>query len=106
MALALLPPLEKQKTKVTWVCGSEAAPLLQGRTSRLIIVNEKKLFRGNPIEWLKLWCQIGWFFDCVITAHVDWRYRLVSAFTWAKQRRVFVPTPGKYHAEEYARLVE
>jgi ADP-heptose:LPS heptosyltransferase len=118
MALPMLDHLKKEGAHVTWVVGEQPAPLLQsiGLVDELIMVDEQKLLKGNLLHQLpqlfKLWRRLGRrFFDQVLTAHVDWRYRLLALFVRASERKSFsrgrkrpFPVPGRYHAHEYMRL--
>lgn len=118
MALPMLTYLKEQHFHVTWICGRIVAPLLEATKliDELIIVEEKKLLKGSLSQKLgnlfKIWFQLQRRpFDLVITGHADPRYRLISRFVKAKERRSFsrenerhFPLPGRYHGNEYLRL--
>jgi heptosyltransferase-2 len=120
MALPMLSAIcgNHPEASITWVCGNVAEPILRrfSEIDELIVVDEKKLIAGNVVEkilallalWLKLW---GRRFDFVLTGHADRRYRLLTVPVRAETRRSFShtgrrwPVPGRYHADEYVRLV-
>lgn len=106
------------EAKITWICGKIVAPLIKAANAadELIIVNEQRLFKGNAankiIELLKIWHQIFLHrFVVLCIGHADFRYRLLALPAIAKTRRNFrhypnpIPIPGRYHANEYLRLV-
>ncbi len=122
MSLPILTAIHKKypQSKITWLCGSQAAPLLRAaqQINSILEVDEKKLLAGS--FWLKLkhlfktWKQIGFFkrFDLILTLHPDPRYRLLSFFCrcadrrhWGENRSRFIPIPGRYHAHEYLHLL-
>lgn len=103
---------------ITWICGEIVAPLLKATNAadQLITVNEPRLFAGNLIikitELLKIWSQIFLHkFDVLCIGHADFRYHLLVLPAIAKIKRNFrhyphpFPIPGRYHANEYLRLV-
>ncbi len=121
MALSMLDPIFQKdpEASVTWVCGKTVEPLLRavGKINELIAVDEKKLLTGGfwerGREVLSVWARLmGKRFDLVVTAHSDPRYRLLSLAAIGKVRRSFGhsggrawPVPGRYHGDEYARLI-
>jgi ADP-heptose:LPS heptosyltransferase len=114
MALPMLSYLKGEKARITWVVGEQPSPLLAatGLVDELICVDEEKLLKGKVRELFKVWKKLGVRrFDLVLTAHVDWRYRLLTLFVRARVKRAFTrkgkrpfPIPGRYHAHEYLRL--
>ena len=120
MSLPMLSFLKERypNCKITVVCGQIVAPLFAqtNLVDEVIIVAEKRLLAGNLL--MKSFSLIGvWIrlslrkFDLVLTAHPDWRYRLLSLFVRAKEKRSWdrfkspiMPIPGRYHAAEYLRL--
>ena len=103
---------------ITWVCGEIVAPLLRATNAadQLITVNEQRIFKGNIIvkitELLKIWRKIFFRkFDMSCVGYADFRYRFLALPAIAKTKRNFrhypnpFPIPGRYHANEYLRLV-
>ncbi|HLB53122.1 MAG TPA: glycosyltransferase family 9 protein [Chlamydiales bacterium] len=107
MAMPLLTYFHNER--LTWVIGKQAAPLLQGKVETLIVVDEERLFKGTLaqrfIELSQVVLQLaGRKFTLILTIHTDWRYQLISCFTFAKKRKSFCPLPGQYHSSEILRL--
>jgi heptosyltransferase-2 len=120
MSLPMLTYLRDQypKAHVTWVCGKQVAPLLHAThlIDRIIEIDERKLLTGNLFTRLialgQIWRKVAGRYDLCITAHADPRYRLISLPIRCSSRRFFNrkgkrmhPIPGRYHAEEYVRLL-
>ncbi len=120
MSLSMLPFLKERhpNCKITVVCGRIVAPLFKqtNLVDELISVDEKWLLVGNLLKktvslfgvWSRLFLRK---FDLVLTAHPDYRYRLISLFVIANEKRSWdrfkspiMPIPGRYHAAEYLRL--
>lgn len=105
--------------RITWVVGEKIVPLLQstGRIDQIVSVSEGSLFGNSKINSLKtLWgvwkTLFGMKFDLAIVCHKDWRYRLFLLSIRSKEIRIFkkrggrvFPVPGRYHGNEYLRLV-
>lgn len=121
MSLPLLTYLKERypTAHVTWVCGRPVVPLIRATNAvdQIIALDEKSLLTGNVfsrcIVLMNLWRQIGGrFYDLCITAHSDPRYRLLSLpircklhRSWSQKGKRVGPLPGRYHAEEYVRLL-
>ncbi len=93
-SLSMLNYLEN--SEITWVAGKNLSSLIKASDYRinLLTVDENKLFHGKIIERLlevfKIWKKIGFrFFNQIIVAHSDWRFRIFSLFSWANQIRFF-----------------
>jgi heptosyltransferase-2 len=83
----------------------------------LVVIHDRRLLKGGvpgafsvlaPL-WLKF---LGKSFDLIVTGHSDSRYGLLSFTALGKIRRQFGespegrwPVPGRYHADEYVRLI-
>jgi len=113
-ALRVLHP----DTHLTWVVGKTSQPILDWieGVDTTIVVDEQRLLAGRfdsrLRETLRLWRALaGKSFDLVVTGHSDPRYRLLSAPVRTRARRSFArgtragPLPGRYHGDEYARLI-
>ncbi len=121
MALSILGEIDRRwsDAKITWVCGESTAALLKNieRINELVVVNDRKLLRGGVLGALSvlipLWLRFfGKSFDLIVTGHSDSRYGLLSLTVEGKIRRRFRykpegrwPVSGRYHADEYVRLV-
>lgn len=121
MALSMLDALLQKDpgARITWVCGRTVEPLLKatGKIHELVVVDESKLLRGNalqkPAALLTAGVRLlGRRFDLIVTGHSDPRYRMLGRFSFGKTRRSFGsdkgrawPVPGRFHGDEYARLV-
>jgi heptosyltransferase-2 len=121
MSLLMLEAIDRQwpGSKITWVCGESVAPLLKTIEwiDELVVVNDRKLLKGGKLgavsQLLPLWLRfLGKGFDLIVTGHSDSRYGLLSLTAWGTIRRRFgdskegrFPVPGRYHADEYVRLM-
>jgi len=107
------------EARVTWLCGEKIVPLLQstGAVDQIVSVNEEALFGPSRIDALKtlwgVWRALFWKkFDLAVVGHKDRRYRLLTLSTRTSETRMFgrkksraFPIPGRYHGDEYLRLV-
>lgn len=105
--------------RITWLAGKKIVPLLKtaGGIDRIVSVDEEALFCSSRLDSLKallsVWCTLFWKkFDLVVLGHADWRYRLLTLSVLSQETRMFVrkngklfPVPGRYHGDEYLRLV-
>jgi heptosyltransferase-2 len=121
MSLAMLKEIDRQwpGAQIAWVCGEGAAPLVEAvrRVDEIIVVNDQKLLKGGLPGALgaliPLWFRfLGKSFDLIVTGHSDPRYGWLSLTAHGKIRRQFGegkegrwPVPGRYHADEYVRLI-
>jgi lipopolysaccharide heptosyltransferase II len=103
---------------VSWLCGKSVAPLLEvaGAVDEVIAVDDEALFKGGASRRLRelsrLWARLARaHFDLVITAHGDWRYRLLTLpLVGCEHRRLGAAglrplVRGRHHSNEYVRLV-
>jgi len=112
MSMAMLPYLKREYPgcRITCVCGGIVAPLFRqsGLVDEIVQVDEKRLLVAAKLRSLiRIWKRLFMRkFDLVLTAHKDPRYRLISLFVRAKERRSWdaVPTIGRYHARQYLEL--
>src|SRR5215469_5138263 len=120
MAMSLITALRQQDpmAEIVWVCGEAVAPLLCEIPSiELIQVNEKRLLMGSWIEkfrevsfvWRRLFVR---HFDIILVGYSDPRYKVLTFPAITSVRRAFnrsrgrpFPVPGRYHGDEYVRLV-
>jgi heptosyltransferase II len=114
MALPLLSAIRKKypDAHLTWLCGAQIAPLIRATrlVDQILEVDEKQLLAGSffakILHLLQVWRHIGCkHFDFILTLHPDPRYRLLSLFSFAPDRKHFQPRRGHYHAEEYSSLL-
>lgn len=120
MSIPMIDAIRRREpdAHITWICGKSVATILRGYPiEKLIIIDDQKLLGGGLSEklWevLKIWKQLKYSsFDFIITAHSDWRYRILSWVCRGKERRSFSrwgerpwPIPGRHHTDEYIRLV-
>ena len=118
MALPMLGAIREidEGARITWVCADTVAPLLKELSSidELLVVDEGKLLGKRGVllaacELAKVCLRLaGRRYDLVVTGHRDYRYRLLSCTVRSDKRRSFSrnwPVPGRYHADEYIRLV-
>src|SRR5689334_2892526 len=121
MALPMVTALRAQDadTKITWLCGRSAAPLVERveGIDECVVVDDVAILSGNRAQKTQA-VMAGWSslrgrrFDLVITAHSDPRYRVLGARVRARQRRWLGEhgerprlVPGRYYGDEYVRLV-
>lgn len=96
---------------ITWLCGTAPAPLLKatGIIDEIIQVDEKELLTGDVSTkiWsvMKIWKILAFrFFDQVFIGNLDPRYRLLTLFTHAREKKSLSLMPGRYHSDEYVRM--
>lgn len=107
------------EARITWLGGEKIVPLLQCTNviEQIVAVNEKDLFGDSRIGALKallgVWITLlGKVFDLAVIGHKDWRYRLLVLSSLRRETRMLgrmrdrlIPVPGRYHGDEYLRLV-
>jgi heptosyltransferase-2 len=121
MALSMINEIDERypDAEITWLCGDIISPLIKSitRINIVIVLNENKLLAGSKLEQisviLKTWIKLLFKnYDLVINAHRDKRYDLLLLTTFKKEYRSFTGkerknqlVQGRYHAAEYARLI-
>lgn len=118
MARGMALQAVKSGHRVTWLCGSQMAGLVRKfeGVDEVLEIDEKALYglKGRLARVGMLAGNAARLalrrFDLVVTAHSDPRYRLLSASVIAKERRAFGrghfgPIPGRFHGDEYIRLI-
>lgn len=121
MALSLVSALAAHhpQARLTWMCGRLIEPLLRlfPQIHELVVVDERALFGPSRAaalrELLRVQRQMfGRRFDLLLHGNSDWRYRLLTATAragetrgWSREHERPWPIPGRYHGDEYARLV-
>lgn len=121
MALYMLDAIKQRykSSHITWLCGKEVEPVLRliKEIDSIVPIDEKKLFKGNIFTkgflLTKIWLTFfGKYFYVIFIPNRDIRYRLLSLFilsrkkkSWGKNSRKENLIPGRYHGDEYARLV-
>jgi heptosyltransferase-2 len=106
---------------VTWLCGGAAADLVRlfGGVNEVLVADEVSLLAGSTVRraaaLLSAWRLLaGRRFDQILLGHGDWRYRAlvlpvraprIRSLSHAPSRHM-LPIPGRYHGDEYARLLE
>jgi heptosyltransferase II len=121
MALPMVTALRAADpaTRITWLCGAAVAPLLRcvEGIDEIIAVDDVAVLAGTRTRKAKA-VMAAWsalrakHFDLVITAHSDPRYRMLAARVRGAERRWLGERrdrsrliPGRYHGDEYVRLV-
>lgn len=96
---------------ITWLCGSAPSPLLEavGVIDEVIQVNEQELFSNDLSTkiWsvMRIWKILAFrFFDQIFIGNLDPRYRLLTLFTHAREKKSLSLIPGRYHGDEYVRM--
>ena len=120
MATTMLEAIKEKygECEITWVCGNSVYPILRYYPiQHLLPIDESKLLIGNTIVktmmvlslWKKLFDKT---FDLIVTAHSDKKYSILTLPIKSKKKVFFnqlhgrkVPIPGRYHGDEYARLI-
>lgn len=121
MALHMIPVIEREfpQARVTWMCGKSIKPLLEffGGIDEIITVEDDKLLGGNRsgsvLEAVRVaGAMAGRHYDLVLHGNTDWRYRFLTCMVsrvetrgWNRHRRRPWPIPGRFHGDEYARLI-
>ena len=121
MALGALHWLKSThpSVRITWVAGEKIVPLLQvaGMVDHIVPVNEESLFGASRIRALKrvmgVWKRLsGNIYDLAVLGHRDRRYRILLPPGRCREIRMFgkidgraIPVSGRYHGDEYLRLL-
>ncbi len=120
MSLAMLHDLRHRYpfAHITWVSGKTSSALVQSTklVDQLIEIDEAQLFGKSLWRRMgalaKIWRTLsGRFFNLILTAHSDPRYRWISLFCRCTEHQYYkrrtqrpIPLPGRYHLHEYVRL--
>ncbi|HET7187961.1 MAG TPA: glycosyltransferase family 9 protein [Gemmatimonadaceae bacterium] len=106
---------------VTWLCGGGAADLVRlfAEVNEVVVVDERSLLRGSAFgrvtALVSAWRLLaGRRFDEILMAHADRRFQaLVLPVRASRVRRLshgpspdMLPIPGRYHGDEYIRLLD
>ena len=106
---------------VTWLCGRTVAELVRlfPGVDDVLSIDDAELLRGTGprrvAALLSAWRLLAFRrFDEVLIGHADWRFRALVLPVRASRRRSLVlapsretlPIPGRYHGDEYARLLD
>jgi heptosyltransferase-2 len=105
--------------EITWICGKIIAPLIKNfkRINKVIIIDDFELLTGNILSrfkvLVKVWIKLAFRkFDIVISAYRNKGYGLLALTTIKKEFKSFSSknrknemVKGRYHASEYARLI-
>jgi heptosyltransferase-2 len=106
---------------VTWLCGRSVADLvkLYPGVDEVLAIDDAELLRGSRIRrvaaLMSAWRLLALRrYDEVLIGHADWRFRALVLPVRAGRRRSLVlgpsremlPISGRYHGDEYARLLE
>lgn len=121
MALSMLHEIDNryQGAEITWICGKIIAPLIKNvnRINKVIVIDDFDLLRGNALSrfkvLVKIWIKLAFHnYDIVISAHRNRNYGLLALTTLKKEIKSFSGknrqnemVKGRYHASEYARLI-
>jgi heptosyltransferase-2 len=107
--------------RVTWLCGAAVADLVRlfVGVDEVLVADDAALFGGGFARRVSAlvaaWRLVaGRRFDEILVGHADWRFRaLVLPVRSARVRtlalgpsRHTLPIPGRYHGDEYARLLD
>jgi heptosyltransferase II len=104
------------EAEVTWLCGQSVAAMVRlfDGVDQIITIDDKALLASGKVAALGQLARIATslafrYYDLIATGHFDWRYRFLSRTAIAGTRRSFVrgslPRPGRFHGDEYARLI-
>lgn len=103
MSLPLSVAMAKE-ADLTWVVGKSLKPLIKNfpHISKIIYVDEKKLFHGNfvqkLIEVFRVSLKIGFRkYKSIVIANNDWRYHLFALFSLGKRRKFLSRRDEKHH---------
>lgn len=99
--------------EITWIVGPQAAPLVRATREISHVLEIPNPLKNKARSLLTAWRSLfGKSYDLIINAHADPRYRLLTLFCRGEKRvslnRHFgnrIPIPGRYHADEYLRLI-
>ena len=106
---------------VTWLCGAGVADLVRMfvGVNEVLVADDVGLLRGGGIRraaaLFSTWRLLaGRRFDEILVGHADWRYRALALPARALRRRALslspsrraLPVAGRYHGDEYARLLD
>lgn len=106
---------------IAWLCGAGVAELVRmfAGVDEVMVVDDAALLRGGAVRRVaalaSAWRQLaGRHFDQILVGHADWRYRALALSARASRRRALslapsaraLPVAGRYHGDEYARLLE
>ena len=105
--------------EVVWLCGRTVEPLVRalGVADEVIAVDDRALLAGSKTEKARAlaaaWRSLaGQRFDLVATGYSDPRYAILTRGVRARRRRSWGrrrsrpwPVPGRYHGDEYVRLI-
>ena len=106
---------------VTWLCGAGVADLVRMfvGVDEVLVADDVGLLRGRGMRraaaLLSAWRLLaGRRFDEILVGHADWRYRALALPARASRRRSLslppsrraLPVAGRYHGDEYARLLD
>lgn len=107
--------------QVTWLCGGAVAELVRlfPDVNEILVADETSLLRGSAVQralaLLSVWRLLaGRRFDHVLLGHGDARFRAIvlpvragriRGLSHAPSPRM-LPIPGRYHGDEYVRLLE
>jgi heptosyltransferase II len=121
MALSMLNEIDKKypDAEITWICGKIIAPLIKSfeRINKVIVIDDFELLRGSFLSRLKvlsrMWRLLAFKrYDIAISAYKNRGYKLLALTAIKKEFRSFSDkgrknqmVKGRYHASEYARLI-
>jgi heptosyltransferase II len=122
MALPMVTALRRRhpEAEIAWICSETTADLVKllGKIE-IITVNERRLLRGSPAERtsevMRLWGKLfGRRFDLAAVGHTNPLLRVLALTASVKQWRALNSirlkkrlwaVPGRYHGDEYVRLI-
>jgi heptosyltransferase II len=119
MAMPMVTALRRRDpaVRVAWICSETVVDLLAlVGDIEIIPVSERKLFNGSlperVFEVMKIWGKLlRRRFDLVAVGHINPIFRLLvltaSVGQWRSfhSKRRLMPVPGRYHGDEYVRLI-
>ncbi len=106
---------------VTWLCGAGVAELVRmfAGVNEVLVADDEALLRGSGIRragaLISAWRLLaGRRFEHILVGHADWRYRALALPARALRRRALslapsrraLPVAGRYHGDEYVRLLD
>jgi len=119
MASSMITAIDEKYpgAEITWICGRIVEPILSsfGRINKIISIDEEKFYRGTFLEKfgvvLSVWKLLaGKKYKIVLNCYQDKRYKLFllpvryELYKDLGKASNFL-AEGKYHADEYARMI-
>lgn len=121
MASSLITAIDEKypRAKITWICGRTVEPILSSikRIDTIITVDEDKFYNGSTLDKMKIIIRVwrfiaGKHFQIVLNCYRDKRYKIFllpvrsAVYRYMGDgRKEYSFLPGRYHADEYSRMI-